>query len=115
AVARDARVIAGQRAAMFRDMGILSPDEHENLVEASEHWIAGLLAASRYAGWLVEHRNVVVAGGGILIGESMPVPKRRRVGKWAHIVNVYTDPEHRRRGLAEVDDDHAGLVRLGEV
>ncbi len=100
AEAHDTHVIAGQRAAMFRDMGILSPEEHELLVDAGERWIAGLLADRRYAGWLVEHGSVVVAGSGILIREWMPVPQCCRVGKWAHIANVYTDPKHRRRGLA---------------
>ena len=29
-----------------------------------------------------------------------PVPGCLRVGRWAHIANVYTHPDHRRRGLA---------------
>jgi GNAT superfamily N-acetyltransferase len=101
AEAHDAGIIAEHRAAMFRDMGRISPQQYELLRKASESWIAGLFANGQYVGWFVEHRKAVVAGGGILIRESFPVPECCRVGRWAHIVNVYTDPNHRRRGLAQ--------------
>jgi GNAT superfamily N-acetyltransferase len=100
AAARDAGIIGEHRAAMFRDMGLLAPQQYESLRKASESWIAGLYANGQYVGWLVEHQTAVVAGGGILLRESFPVPECCRVDRWAHIVNVYTDPNHRRRGLA---------------
>src|SRR6185437_9694012 len=91
ACGEDSGIIAGHRAAMFRDMGLLSPEEHESLWTASKPWIARTLADGRYKGWLIEHENsVVVAGGGVLLRESGPVPGCLRVGRWAHIVNVYT-------------------------
>ncbi len=93
-------IIAGHRAAMFRDMGLLSEEEAVLLSNASEPWIAGLLANEAYIGWLAEHENAVVAGAGIWLRESGPVPGCYRVGRWAHVVNVYTKPDHRRRGLA---------------
>jgi len=97
---RDAQLVARQRAAMFRDMGSVSPEDAELLRSASEPWLSGLLANGDYIGWLVEHRRIVVAGGGILIRESGPVPGCYRVGRWGHIANLYTEPGHRRRGLA---------------
>src|SRR5438309_1564083 len=96
----DAPIIAQQRAAMFRDMGAVSQHESELLRNASEPWLAELLNNGDYVGWLVEHGKAVVAGGGIIVRESAPVPGCYRVGRWARIVNVYTDPGHRRRGLA---------------
>jgi len=96
----DARVIAEHRAAMFRDMGLVSVEQDESLLRVSEPWVAGLLAKGDYVGWLVEHRKAVVPGGGMLIRELPPTPGCYRVGRWGHIVNVYTDPNHRRRGLA---------------
>jgi GNAT superfamily N-acetyltransferase len=98
--ADDANTIAEHRAAMFRDMGLVSAREYELLREASRPWISSILASGQYLGWLVEHQKAVVAGGGILIRDLMPVPGCYRVGRWGHIVNVYTDPNHRRRGLA---------------
>jgi GNAT superfamily N-acetyltransferase len=96
----DAPLIARQRAAMFRDMGSVSAEESELLRKASEPWLSGLLAAGHYFGWLVGHGRTVVAGGGVLVRELAPVPGCYRAGRWGHIMNVYTEPAHRRRGLA---------------
>ncbi|HWF08644.1 MAG TPA: GNAT family N-acetyltransferase [Bryobacteraceae bacterium] len=100
ACAQDSGIIAGHRAAMFRDMGQLSAEEHDTLLSASTPWIAGLLAEGAYLGRLIEHDGAIVAGGGIWLRELGPVPGCLGVGKWAHLVNVYVEREHRRRGLA---------------
>ena len=100
AESRDAGLIAQHRAAMFRDMGLVSAAEYELLREASGPWLEGLLSKGHYVGWVVEYEQAAVAGGGVLIREMGPVPGCCRVGRWAHVVNVYTKPHHRRRGLA---------------
>jgi GNAT superfamily N-acetyltransferase len=96
----DAHVVALQRASMFRDMGSVSAEESELLRKASEPWLCGHLTNGSYLGWLVEHNGIVVAGGGIFVRELGPVPGCYRVGRWGHIANFYTEPAHRRRGLA---------------
>jgi GNAT superfamily N-acetyltransferase len=75
-------------------------EEAETLRKASEPWIAGLMAKSEYIGWIVQHCGSEVAGGGIILLERGPAPGCTRIGRWAHIVNMYTAPDHRRRGLA---------------
>jgi GNAT superfamily N-acetyltransferase len=98
---RDAGIIALHRAAMFRDMGLVSTaDAFEELRAASESWLASVLAANQYVGWLVVDGPNIAAGGGVLIREQFPVPGCHRVGRWAHVMNIYTEPEYRRRGLA---------------
>jgi GNAT superfamily N-acetyltransferase len=88
---------------MFRDMGDLSgDDDFEALRSASEEWLAPRLANGEYVGWLVEQDGAVVAGGGVLLRELWPVPGCCRAGRWAHVGNVYTEPGHRRRGLARL-------------
>jgi GNAT superfamily N-acetyltransferase len=96
----DAQVIARHRASMFRDMGSVSPEESELLRIASEPWFSNLLTDGDYLAWLVEHDGAVVAGGGIFVQEGGPAPGRYRMGRLGHIANVYTEPAHRRRGLA---------------
>jgi GNAT superfamily N-acetyltransferase len=96
----DAEVIAHHRAAMFEDMGLTPPEESALLRQASVPWMADMLTNAGYVGWLVENGASVVAGGGVLVREIGPIPGCYRVGRWGHIVNVYTDPRHRRRGLA---------------
>jgi GNAT superfamily N-acetyltransferase len=100
ACAQDSGIIAGHRAAMFRDMGQVPAEEHDTLLSAGKPWIARLLADCTYIGRLIEHDGAIVAGGGIWLRELGPVPGCMRVGKWAHLVNVYVEREHRRRGLA---------------
>jgi GNAT superfamily N-acetyltransferase len=97
---RDVPVIAHHRAAMFRDMGSIPQQDYELLRQASVDWIAGLFTVGGYAGWLVDHQDIVVAGGGILLREMGPLPGSYHPNRWAHIVNVYSEPGHRRRGLA---------------
>jgi GNAT superfamily N-acetyltransferase len=97
----DAGIIAEHRAAMFRDMGQLPSDaDYARLREASEAWLTGLFISDQYIGWLVEDDLRIVAGGGILIREQLPVPGCCKIGPCAHIMNVYTSPAYRRRGLA---------------
>jgi len=100
ATVTDAATIAHHRAAMFQDMGRISGEEYTLLRAATESWIAGVLANQQYVGWLVEDSGAIVAGGGILLREQFPTPGCYKTGKWAHIMNVYTKPEYRRRGLA---------------
>jgi GNAT superfamily N-acetyltransferase len=99
--ADDFEMIARHRADMFRDMGQVSGEAHERLFSESKPWIAGLLANGAYVGRLIEGEGEVVAGGGIWLRETGPTPSCLRVGKWAHLVNVYVEREHRRRGLAQ--------------
>jgi GNAT superfamily N-acetyltransferase len=98
--AGDAGIIARHRASMFQDMGAISAKEYELLLEASERWTADMLANHQYVGWLVEDGPAVIAGGGLLLRELFPVPGCYKVGQSAHIMNVYTEPAYRRRGLA---------------
>lgn len=96
----DLAAILGHRRGMFEDMGFRNPAALDAMLATSGPHIAQGLAEGFYRGWLAEDANGrVVAGGGVLIHPwvSHPAfPEARR----AYILNVYTDPEHRRRGLA---------------
>jgi GNAT superfamily N-acetyltransferase len=96
----DAPVIARQRAAMFRDMGDLSGDAAAQIESASFVYIRQMMAEQRYLGWLAERQGEVVAGCGLIISQLLPRPGAIDGGAQALIVNVYCEPEHRRRGLA---------------
>jgi len=87
----DALTVAGHRYP--------GAEPHGEAVRAYAAWVAGALARGSYLGWLVEVESVVVAGAGLVLLEwgptrEDPSPLRGRV------VNVYTDPAWRRRGLA---------------
>ena len=96
----DARVIAHQRAAMFRDMGDLAGDDVAKLEDAAFVYIRQMMAEQRYLGWLAERQGNVVGGAGMIISQLLPRPGAIEGGAQALICNVYCEPEHRRRGLA---------------
>ena len=101
ATADDVHVIARHRAAMFRDMGTLPAVDVEPLAAASLRHLRDALASGDYLGWLVETDGVVVAGAGVLMRTLLPRPGYLEGGIDAYVLNVYTEPGHRRRGLAQ--------------
>jgi GNAT superfamily N-acetyltransferase len=100
ATAADAAVIAHHRAAMFRDMGMLADGDGPALQAASHAYLTAALASGTYLGWVVEAQRQVVAGGGVLVRRLLPRPGSLEGGQDAYVLNLYTEPEHRRRGLA---------------
>jgi GNAT superfamily N-acetyltransferase len=104
ATAADAPTIAGHRAKMFRDMGDLPADQFQNMVAAARRDLTAWLTAGTYVGWLAAPTAdpaAVVAGAGIQLRPLLPRPgKAIRAGPEAIVVNVYTEPEWRRRGVA---------------
>ena len=100
ATAQDCAVILHHRRSMFQDMGEGSPEDLERMVEATAPWLAGALADGSYHGWLAEYpQGQIVAGGGVLIS-SWPAGPHDPVTRRALIINVYTEPKVRRKGLA---------------
>ena len=100
ATVADAEVIARHRVAMFRDMRALDERDADVLHDASLAYLRRALADGAYRGWVVERDGVVVAGGAILARPGLPRPENLRGGEEAYLLNVYTEPAHRRRGLA---------------
>jgi GNAT superfamily N-acetyltransferase len=105
----DALTIAGHRARMFRDMGQLPPEAFESLVVASEARLRDMLVTGEYVGWLaISADGTVVGGAGAQRRLVLPHPRRAldggvsvAEGRHAIVLNVYTDPDWRRRGVAE--------------
>ena len=85
---------------MFTDMGVAM--DAAALETAFRAWLAEMMPAGTYRAWLVETADrTVVGGGGIAILPWPPGP-RCPGDRLAFVYNVYTDPPHRRRGLARL-------------
>jgi GNAT superfamily N-acetyltransferase len=82
---------------MFAEMGVTV--DAPALSTAFDAWLRQQLATGTYRGWLVEHGDVVAAGGGITLLTWPPGP-REHSGRLPIVYNVYTESAHRRRGLA---------------
>jgi len=96
----DLGIIMHHRRSMFFDMGHHDEAALAAMLKTSEPFFAKRLADGSYVGWLVENpKKEVIAGGGLIIFEyhsspADPVPRR------PIIVNMYTEPAHRRKGMA---------------
>lgn len=106
----DLEVISHHRARMFADMGKLPPELFDSFRGQSLEALRGMFDRQLYVGWLAfpqDDPDKIVAGAGVQLRELPPRPQSNAQGKvdiisgrQAVIVNVYTEPEWRRRGLA---------------
>jgi GNAT superfamily N-acetyltransferase len=96
----DADVLVRHRIAMFTDMG--GRFDAAALDAAFRVWLADQVPAGVYRAWLVETDDGSVAGGGGI--SILPWPPSPSDGgdRIAIVYNVYTEPAHRRRGLARL-------------
>ena len=103
----DADVLVRHRIGMFTDMGV--PLDAAALDPAFRAWLAETMPAGTYRAWLAETAAGAVAGGGGITIIPWPPGPRYGGDKLAFVYNVYTEPAHRRRGLARLvmDTIHA--------
>jgi GNAT superfamily N-acetyltransferase len=94
------------RVAMFVDMDVAF--DEAMLAHAFAEWLRREMPAGNYRAWLVEWtggdnaaRATLVAGAGATIIPWPPGP-RYPGDRLAFVYNVYTEPAHRRRGLARL-------------
>jgi GNAT superfamily N-acetyltransferase len=95
----DVDTLVRHRIAMFTDMQV--PLDAPELDRAFRAWLAQMMPAGTYRAWLVDSADGVAAGGGITVIPWPPGP-RYAGDRLAFVYNVYTEPAHRRRGLARL-------------
>ena len=109
----DIDVLVRHRIGMFTNMGV--PLDTTALGEAFRAWLVEVMPPGTYRAWLAETaEGEIAAGGGITILPWPPGP--RYLGdRLAFVYNVYTEPVHRRRGLAHLvmDAIHAWCREAG--
>src|SRR6266513_2696502 len=108
----DAVIIGWHRARMFQDMGLVPDELFESFRTKALDLLSKALASGDYFGWLMSERNApqkIIAGAGGIIRDVPPFPIRHKngeitiaEGRQGLIVNVFTEPEWRRRGLAQL-------------
>ena len=92
--------IVHHRRAMFLDMGYRDEDALDNMSVRFRAWLQRKMEAGEYLGWFALAPDSSIAAGVGLWLMDWP-PHMAVAGSWrANILNVYTEPEHRRRGMA---------------
>jgi len=100
ATVRDLGVLRRHRDAMFRDMGRGNPRSLAAADRAYAVWARRLLRTGDLVGFLAVLRDgTVVAGGCVWLREHQPHPVLAG-GRVPYLLSMYTEPAHRRRGLA---------------
>jgi GNAT superfamily N-acetyltransferase len=108
ATARDADIIAWHRARMFQDMGDVSGDAFEILRARARIRLEQWIDRANYVGWLATppgKPEMIVAGAGVQLQPILPRPRDVSTigeGRQGTIVNVFTEPLWRRRGIASL-------------
>jgi len=87
------------RRQMFIEMGDRDVRALDEMERASHAIFGEALRNGTYLGWFVEAEGRIVSGGGVLLVPFQPSPSQPRPTR-PFIVNVYTEPPYRRRGLA---------------
>ena len=110
----DVKALAHHRCEMFKDMSQLrkqelSEDTYQALSAASIKYFEQAIRAGEYVAWVVTPQaqpDLIVAGGGLQLRYILPRPDHtgglQKPGPQGLIVNVYTEKEWRRNGLAEL-------------
>jgi GNAT superfamily N-acetyltransferase len=106
----DAAVVARHRASMFHDMGAITAGLVDRLIEMTGVRLQEAIAQGEYVGWVASPAHEpdrVVAGAGVQVRRVLPFPHLRAdgraevaYGRQAIVLNVYTEPEFRRQGMA---------------
>ncbi len=91
--------ILRQRRRMYED--IHHPDSVvlDAVVSLSSPYLKTAMADGSFRAWLAADDNRIVAGGAVIISPWPAHPYDLECRR-ATILNVYTDPEYRRRGIA---------------
>jgi len=106
ATVRDADIVAWHRARMFQDMGDVSRDAFEILRAKARVRLKEWLDSGDYVGWLAtpaDQPEMVVGGAGVQLQPILPRPVNASTvgeGRQGTVVNVFTEPQWRRRGIA---------------
>jgi ribosomal protein S18 acetylase RimI-like enzyme len=94
----DVPEILRQRRRMYEDMGYEDTLALDGMVSVSTGYLAEHMADGSFRAWLACDGQRVIAGGAVIISPWPAHPYDLECRR-ATILNVYTDPEYRRRGI----------------
>ena len=91
--------IARQRRRMCEDMNYTDAEALSTMVTVTANYLKKAIPEGSFRSWLACDNGRVVAGGAVVIS-SWPAHAYDLECRRATILNVYTEPEYRRRGIA---------------
>lgn len=104
----DIELVCRHREEMFRDAG-RSEEVLQVMTQHFRDWLRPHLRDRTYFGYVVCENGQPIAGIGLMLIDWPPHPSHPTTDKRGYVLNVYVEPEHRRRGLARE------LMRLADA
>jgi ribosomal protein S18 acetylase RimI-like enzyme len=101
----DVPALARHRAGMYRDMGHIAESHEARFLVASADYFRAAVPTGEYLAWLAfpsRSPDEIVGGAGLIVRSMIPrpSPSGEIEVRDAQVVNVYTEPAWRRRGIA---------------
>jgi GNAT superfamily N-acetyltransferase len=88
------------RLQLFRETGDLVSDEvPPDLLEATRTYLLANLPTNRFIAWIAEVEGILIGISGVVFLEKPPT-RPNLSGKEAYVMNMYTVPEWRGKGVA---------------
>ena len=91
--------ILRQRRRMYEDMHYNNAVALDTMISLSSDYLKTAMTDGSFRAWLAADQDRVVAGGAVVISPWPAHPYDLQCRR-ATILNVYTDPKYRRRGIA---------------
>jgi len=109
----DIDALVHHRLSMFSEMG--TPFDAPVIRQLFRDWLLKMMPSAEYLAWICETNGEVVAGAGITLLKWPPGPSPITSERIAFVYNVYTEPAHRKQGLARrlMDTVHAWCKENG--
>ncbi|GAB5494656.1 MAG: GNAT family N-acetyltransferase [Phototrophicaceae bacterium] len=95
----DSDIITHHRNSMFADMDVGTVDSRAQMDIHFKTWLHEEITQGHYLGWFACDGDSVVAGAGLWLMNSSPVPDGF-AGRLPYLLDVYTEPSYRKQGLA---------------
>jgi ribosomal protein S18 acetylase RimI-like enzyme len=96
----DAGLVTHHRRRMFVDAGRADNQILDIMARNFEPWVAKAITDGKYIGWLTSDEGRVVAGAGLMLLDWAPHPLDPRSTQRGYLLNVYVEPDYRRKKLA---------------
>jgi GNAT superfamily N-acetyltransferase len=96
----DIEVLTDLRVAFFEEIGDIRDEKHrEAFREATSRYLSEALPQGKFLAWVAEEHGQIISTSGLIFFEQAPTPLNM-AGNEGYILNMYTLPQWRGRGLA---------------
>ncbi len=96
----DLEILIEFRIALFKEMGVIKGQSDDvSFYNAVKEYLMISIPNKKFFSWVAENNGMIIASSGLVFFQKPPSPNNPS-GKEAYIMNMYTVPEWRGKGVA---------------